>query len=103
MPLMLAEEKRNLRKEAGTAVFPLTLIRITFDTIGELSAWLACSPYAACVRDHVPGADPGPMAVSHVFPSSVDWAIYTCSMGPLEMSTNTETPCRRKFPKCGNS
>ena len=27
--------------------------RLWFDTPGELSAWLACSPYAACVGDDV--------------------------------------------------
>ena len=44
------------------AVIPLTLIsamryRNTFYTTGELYIQLACSPYAACVGDDVPGTN----------------------------------------------
>ena len=41
--------------------------RNTFDTLGELSAQLACSTYAACVGDDVLGANIEPMAVSLLF------------------------------------
>ena len=40
--------------------------RNTFDTLGELSAQLACSPYAAHEDEDVPGANIEPMDLPYV-------------------------------------
>ena len=40
--------------------------RNTFDTPGELSAQLACSPYAAHEDEDVPGANIEPMDLPYV-------------------------------------
>ena len=55
------------------SLLSIPLTRNTFDTPGELSAQLACSPYAACVGDDVPLANIGSMDLPYrVFESFED-------------------------------
>ena len=56
----MADRKQKLREEADLRY------RNTFDTPGELSAQLACSPYDAHEDEDVPSANIEPMDLPYV-------------------------------------